>query len=148
MHYKIVILYGLPGSGKTTLCNKLVQVYDNIKYINLEKTINEKKDIIKKILNEIDYDTNIITEGAFPDLRYRNYIKKSLNNINIYPIFIFLNETFETLSKRRPKSIDSYKKIYETFDIINSEKIKIYDLNKRVEEISKYFYNIKKKGKI
>ena len=95
---KLIVLYGLPGSGKTALCKEVIKEIDNIKYINIGESADfnviSNLDIIK---NNFDHNSNIITEGVFKSSAFRyKLIDKFKSTHDV--ICIYINESLENLS--------------------------------------------------
>ena len=135
----IIWLTGQPGSGKTTLANKLITYFDN--------SINIDGDGLRKIFNNYDYtkqgriknittvvdiakflhskDMTVIISVVCPYKKYRDELKKCYNMIEIYV------HTKEIRGREKNFS-NEYEKPIENFIDIDTTNISVEDTIKKI----------------
>jgi len=140
---KLLIIYGLPGAGKTSLCRGVVDKNSKIKYINIGEHADFRKektiDIIKK---EFDVNSDIIIEGCFDSYGFRKSICEQFKKTHSATV-IFLHEDLGVLASRRNRSIADYKKLLLNIQIAKENEserfLKEKDFQKRIDYILNIF---------
>jgi adenylylsulfate kinase-like enzyme len=105
----IILLYGQPASGKTTLSNELMRIYDNQDAIQIDgdkwRDITKNKDYSKEGRNRnlkgaFDMALYLEREGYMPILsfvtpyeEYRKYLEENSNKL--IEIYLFYNENVD-----------------------------------------------------
>jgi len=105
----IILLYGQPASGKTTLSNELMRIYDNQDAIQIDgdkwRDITKNKDYSKEGRNRnlkgaFDMALYLEREGYMPILsfvtpyeEYRKYLSDNSNKL--MEIYLFYNENID-----------------------------------------------------
>lgn len=115
MNHLFILIYGLPGSGKSTLCDELGK-RDDIFYCNLSTHPEFNTMPVRGILSQrlrktvLDRPMHILTEGCFPNRNVRAELlapyKRHRKIVTIY-----LKESCLTLSQRRVRSVKAYKQL-------------------------------------
>jgi hypothetical protein len=114
---KFVLLYGLPGAGKTTLCDTISKIRDDVVYCNIGSHPQFNKIPIEKVIGELvgEYDNSpvhIVIEGCFPNRTMRQRILKLFAGKR-KGVMVHVKESLETLSTRRVRSVDEYQKLQD-----------------------------------
>jgi adenylylsulfate kinase-like enzyme len=105
----IILLYGQPASGKTTLSNELIRIYDNQDAIQIDgdkwRDVTKNKDYSKEGRNRnlkgaFDMALYLEREGYMPILsfltpyeEYRKYLSDNSNKL--IEIYLFYNESVD-----------------------------------------------------
>ena len=105
----IILLYGQPASGKTTLSNELIRIYDKEDAIQIDgdkwRDITKNKDYTKEGRNRnikvaLDMALYLEREGYMPILsfvtpyeEYRKYLAENSNKL--IEIYLFYNENVD-----------------------------------------------------
>ena len=137
---KFILIFGLPGAGKTTLCKMLAEKSD-IHYINLDSHPDWGKVAIPFIIaNEIRKVRNkhVITEGVF-NPQFRTRILDGIPGI-YKPIVVGLDEPPEILCMRRNRSLAAYQKMWKETDWNCDYLLKLSSLDERAKFIEKLIY--------
>jgi adenylate kinase family enzyme len=116
--FKFIVLYGLPGAGKTTLASALSS--DTVHYIQLDAHPQfGKKSIIDIIETQFVSDKHVITEGCFPSSRYRAALSDIIPNTHV-PMYIYVQEDISELcSRRKGRSAEEYRDLLDDMQIID-----------------------------
>lgn len=117
---RAVLVFGAPGSGKTTFAEKFAKKY-NITYYNLDE-IREKygfsREDVLPILEIITMSKqSIVIEGGLETEKSRTDIRNILRSHNYCPALVWLQTDFTTIKvrlKKRYKTIKKAKEIYDT----------------------------------
>jgi hypothetical protein len=101
---KIAILaYGLPGIGKSSITNRLVQIIPNTQVVEQDSFYKSNKADVPAFLNAIEVaiqSHNVIIGKNFHTEKSRNEVIELLEKNNIqYIIFNFVPENFKIMSK-------------------------------------------------
>ena len=143
----IILLYGQPASGKTTLSNELMRIYDKENVIQIDgdkwRDITKNKDYSREGRNRnlkgaFDMALYLEREGYMPILsfvtpyeEYRKYLKDNSNKL--IEIYLFYNQNLD-----RGRN-DYFAKDFETpktnFLSLNTS---IYSVEQCVNEIINY----------
>lgn len=144
----LIIVCGLPGSGKTTLAKKISkkfgfvhissdkirkELYSNPTYSEEEK-INVYMEMAKRVRNE----KKSVVDASFSKKMYRK-IFESIKK----PLYVFCKisdvETIERLKNRKDKYSDATFEIYKKmqFDEFENEQV-IYNQNGVINEIERW----------
>jgi GTPase SAR1 family protein len=144
MTYKFILLYGLPGAGKTTLCDAISEQRKDVMYANLAAHPKFNQLPLELVLaaqiRAFDAKpVHILVEGCFPKIKLRERLIRDYSKCRIGSC-VFLDETCETLSTRRnrTKAAYSYLKTNTQVDP-NDIVIKSSSLEDRIKELGKLF---------
>lgn len=170
----LFVLMGLPGAGKSTFANSLLNIKNDIKYISsdeLRKEFVEYKDNHREIfrimhqrtLEYLHYGKNVIYDSTNLERKYRMelYQKIKMDDLSTRVIIVFIHNGLEKAieqSKQRKNRLDVneqlIKNMYETIQIpivgIDCDVIMIPTILKKKDmfEIQKCdFYGLKAKDK-
>ncbi len=170
----LFVLMGLPGAGKSTFANSLLNIKNDIKYISsdeLRKEFVEYKDNHREIfrimhqrtLEYLHYGKNVIYDSTNLERKYRMelYQKIKTDDLSTRVIIVFIHNGLEKAieqSKQRKNRLDVneqlIKNMYETIQIpivgIDCDVIMIPTILKEKDtfEIQKCdFYGLKEKDK-
>lgn len=115
-----VLIHGLPGAGKTTLCNQLAQMRDKTFFANIGSSPEFRQTPMHSIcanliLENPDHDC-LVTEACLPEASVRDrFVTNILTNVESasgrkydHMLIILLNESIERLTKRRNRGQDEY----------------------------------------
>ena len=141
---KFIILYGLPGCGKTSVCKELLKEVNGLTYIDIGgHTDFNKLSVIDIIREQFNYDTDVIVEGCFKNFNFRNALRKEFSKTH-KGYCIYIHESLENLEKRRNRNKTEYWKLLKdmqlmylppTHTIIDKPTIK-----ERVSSLKKILY--------
>lgn len=115
--YKFIILYGLPGAGKTTLATRFA-ANNKVKYIRLDVIPGFEKNTINVIRDQFDSNTHVITEGCFPSHKFRFSVTRKTPETH-FPMCVYIHEDLSTLSQRRNRTIEEYRKLLDKMQILD-----------------------------
>jgi broad-specificity NMP kinase len=135
-----IIIEGSDGTGKTTLCKKLVEKY-NLEYRHVTKddpnTFKFYADTMRD--DNVIYDRHLVGEMIYPEVfkRKANFRKKEFGKLldiakDEKVVIIVLYSSYITLYKRLKEKGGEYKEVMDKLSFINQEFITIavkYDLH-------------------
>jgi adenylylsulfate kinase-like enzyme len=143
----IILLYGQPASGKTTLSNELKKIYQNKDAIQIDgdkwRDVTKNKDYTKEGRNRnlkgaFDMALYLEKEGYTPILsfvtpyeEYRKYL--SDNSTKLYEIYLFYNENVDR--GRNMNFAKDFEKPTRNFLSLNTS---IFSIEQCVHEIVNY----------
>ena len=121
-----VIIHGLPGAGKTSLCKLLAEKTGGF-YANIGAAEDFRKapmaEVCARLLLTSDAHLPFFTEGVCPNPTARDtFIYKVitiLSNRNIIinnPLIVFLDEPITTLACRRNRSSEAYAEYFKEME--------------------------------
>lgn len=116
----LLIVYGISGVGKTTICNFLKN--HSFDFISLGNHPSFRIVPIPQIVNEYiltNKPKNLCFEGCFPKRSYRNFLVESLNKVITFKkiLFCYLSLSPEHLANRRNRNANEYKALLKDFEI-------------------------------
>ncbi len=151
----IVIVFGLPGSGKSYFASRLAGML-NAQYINSDRirkemlkertyTIKEKLSVYNEMLSrfiEVDrQNKNVVLDATFykNEIR-RNFVNKAGGNKSIRFIEVIADESLirERLKKAREDSeadFEIYKNIKEEWDPMDEPHLVLKSTNENIDEM-------------
>ena len=92
---KLIVLCGIPGSGKTTLSKQIENEYGMTRRSFDELKIFHKRDFIPYIVDSLEKNEDVVADAPHTDLKTRLELLKSIEHIDCEKILIFLNLSFE-----------------------------------------------------
>lgn len=125
-----ILLYGLPGSGKTTLAKHFCEAKPSFKFIELT---NVQKNYQHHIRISMQH-RNTITEGVFTKLERRTkIINMALKTHRV--LCVYVHEDFKVLKDRRDMmNIPRYTELYQEMEVFVDDKIHVSILNKTIDD--------------
>ena len=117
---RAILVFGAPGSGKTTFAEKFAKKY-NLAYYNLDELQTKHGFSRKAILVVLDYiaksQKSFVLEGQLRTEKDRAEIRDALRAHGYMPALIWVQTDFITIKMRlksRYKTIKKAKEVYET----------------------------------
>jgi GTPase SAR1 family protein len=118
---RLVVIYGLPGSGKSALANELAKKHQEIDYLDLAAHQRFREWSMIATFGDLVKSANptfgVVTEGAMPNLRPRErFISAARETLGIEPsevLVVQLDESVEVLSTRRNRTTEEYQLLRE-----------------------------------
>jgi len=129
-----ILLYGLPGSGKTTLA-KCFATYADFQFIDMTGIKKNFQNHIEKNLKSV----NTITEGVYSKPERRNKILEMASETHEV-ICVYIHEDYPVLASRRDmKNIPRYSELYREMivevDNVNKFAILSKSLKDRISDL-------------
>lgn len=125
----LIVLHGLPGVGKTTVCRELDERYPELFYadIGASSEMGEKPmfEICISLFGRAGPGQSLLTEGVLLKRRYRDKfiaevirgVKKTYQVDLVSPCVIYVNERdMDFLSTRRNRSVEDYLAMYNELE--------------------------------
>ena len=125
---KLILVHGLPGAGKTTLCRSAAERFKRLGYVNLavhpQFGTLSMADICAEMAGDlVDVDI-IITEGMLSKVSQRDrFMQTAISKIcdrghfsDVEGAIVFLDENPENLVQRRARSIEDYLALKEAVE--------------------------------
>ncbi len=119
--FNLIILCGIPGSGKSTISKKISKKYNAIRLSFDEMNCFKYCQIIKPALEKLKKGNNVIIDALFDRKKYRNELLISIKDIKCKKTLIFMNTPLEECIRRNEqREGDSKLPIFIIEDIYNS----------------------------
>jgi len=117
---RAVLVFGAPGSGKTTFAEKFAKKF-NLAYYNLDE-IREKygfshEDALAVLEIITRSKQSIVIEGELKTEKERTEVRNTLRNHGYKPALVWVQTDFMTIKmrlKKRYRTIKKAKEIYDT----------------------------------
>jgi uridine kinase len=142
---KLIILKGLPGTGKTAVAHGLENRLSNSEVIHLDdfgiktgKNIEENfKKILKKLSKLIEQDTEVvIVEGLTKDVDFWSRLETFAEENKLTLISFMLEQPLDRLLERKPKnSVEDFKKLQKYLEVSDEIIIRDNDIDGSVNFI-------------
>ena len=121
---RAVLVFGAPGSGKTTFAEKFAKKY-NLAYYDLD-TIREKYGVSHEsmldILEIITMSKHaVVIEGELKTEKDRTEVRNVLRNNGYKPALVWVQTDFMTIKVRLKKRYRTIKKAKEVYDAAVAE---------------------------
>ena len=117
---RAVLVFGAPGSGKTTFAEKFAAKFD-LTYYNLDEMMEQYGFSHKTMLNVLEVITHtgqqLVLEGGLKTEKERTDIRNVLRGCGYVPALVWIQTDFSTIKMRlklRHKSAKKAKEIYDT----------------------------------
>ena len=121
---RAILVFGAPGSGKTTFAEKFSKKY-NLAYYNLDEIMEKygfSHEIILSILEIITQSKqSIVIEGGLKTEKDHTDIRNTLRNCGYRPSLVWLQTDFATIKMRLRKRYNTAKKAKEIYDTAVAE---------------------------
>ena len=121
---RAVLVFGAPGSGKTTFAEKFAKKY-SLAYYNLDE-IREKYGFSHEaVLNILEIITkskqSIVVEGELKTEKDRTEVRNILRSQGYKPALVWVQTDFMTIKLRLKQRYRTIKKAKETYDAAIAE---------------------------
>ena len=132
---RAVLVFGAPGSGKTTFAEKFARKY-NLAYYNLDEIRAEYGFTHEAVLSILEIITkakqSIVIEGELRTEKERTEIRNILRAQGYKPTLVWVQTDFATIKMRLKAKHKTVKKAKETYDAAVAEMESPADFEKPV----------------
>ena len=132
---RAVLVFGAPGSGKTTFAEKFARKY-NLAYYNLDEIRAEYGFTHEAVLSILEIITkakqSIVIEGELRTEKERTEIRNILRAQGYKPTLVWVQTDFATIKMRLKSKHKTVKKAKETYDAAVAEMESPADFEKPV----------------
>ena len=132
---RAVLVFGAPGSGKTTFAEKFARKY-NLAYYNLDEIRAEYGFTHEAVLSILEIITkakqSIVIEGELRTEKERTEIRNILRAQGYKPTLVWVQTDFATIKMRLKFKHKTVKKAKETYDAAVAEMESPADFEKPV----------------
>ena len=132
---RAVLVFGAPGSGKTTFAEKFARKY-NLAYYNLDEIRAEYGFTHEAVLSILEIITkakqSIVIEGELRTEKERTEIRNILRAQGYKPTLVWVQTDFATIKMRLKSKHKTVKKAKETYDTAVAEMESPADFEKPV----------------
>lgn len=132
---KLIVLCGIPGSGKTTLSHKLAQEHNAALYCydalpeahNPKKHIKVHQDMWFNALCDLQNDKSVVIDDLHTTLTMRSDLLNVFSNVNCEKVIIVMKTPFDVCIQRnvnRTARLPNFilRSLYERFDLPTLEE--------------------------
>ncbi|MEO9485214.1 MAG: ATP-binding protein [Ekhidna sp.] len=161
MHQSIVVVFGLPGSGKSFFAEKLAEVLgasyfssDQLRatlFSEKNYSLEAKEEVYRKMLglanSALESGNDVVLDGTFYLKKWRDMVTENFKNLaSCHFIEIQASEALikERTSKRRPFSDANfivYKQLRKAFEPMQEDHLEIVSTNSNIGEMIKTTLN-------
>lgn len=96
----LIVLCGIPGSGKTTISKQLAQNCNMIHHSFDELNLARRQDLFPYIKQSLENNYNVVADAPHTDKKTRIQLLQAVSHINCKRILIFVNTPFEECVRR------------------------------------------------
>ena len=145
---RAVLVFGAPGSGKTTFAEKFARKY-NLAYYNLDEIRAEYGFTHEAVLSILEIITkakqSIVIEGELRTEKERTEIRNILRAQGYKPTLVWVQTDFATIKMRLKSKHRTVKKAKETYDAAVAEMESPADFEKPVILSGKHTFETQNK---
>ena len=121
---RAVLVFGAPGSGKTTFAEKFAKKY-NLAYYNFDEICEQYSFSHEDVLKILEIITrskqSIVIEGSLKTEKDRTEVRNILRNNGYKPALVWVQTDFMTIKMRLKKRYHTIKKAKEIYDAAVAE---------------------------
>lgn len=117
----LIILCGIPGSGKTTLSKEINNIYNYSRISMDENKYLHHSDMIPEIINNLTSGKNVIVDVCYAKRKFRKTLLDAIKDIDCKRICIHVQTPLESCQERnyrRSRRVPSFliNCMYSTFE--------------------------------
>lgn len=104
----LIVLCGIPGSGKTTLSKQLVEDYNAVRHSFDELRLSKRRDLFPYIKHSLENNKNVVADAPHTDKKTRLELLESIKDIDCKRTLVFMDTPFEECVRRnaqRPRPL-------------------------------------------
>lgn len=118
----LIVLCGIPGSGKTTISRQLTQDYNAVRHSFDELNLAKRRDLFPYIVQSLEANCNVVADAPHTDKKTRIELLRAISHIDCKRTLIFMNTSFEECVRRnalRQNSLPFFilQSFYQTLQI-------------------------------
>ena len=138
----LIILCGIPGSGKTTLSKKISEFKNYTRISMDEEKYIHHSDMIPEIINHLSLNENIIIDACYAKRKFRKALLEAIKDLDCKRICIHVDTPLDSCihrNDRRSRRVPSFliKTMYNTFEHPTKDEgwdeIFVFDNSKNVK---------------
>lgn len=96
----LIVLCGIPGSGKTTISKQLTQDYNAVRHSFDELNLAKRRDLFPYIVRSLEANCNVVVDAPHTDKKTRIELLRAISHIDCKRTIIFMNTPFEECVRR------------------------------------------------
>ena len=96
----LIVLCGIPGSGKTTMSKQLAKDYNAIHCSFDELNLARRQDLFPHITQSLEANHSVIADAPHTDKKIRMKLLQTTDHLDCKRILIFMNTPFEECVRR------------------------------------------------
>ena len=121
MNKHLIVFCGIPGSGKTTLSNRVAERHNFVRYSFDELRCMRYEDIIRPTVNTLREGKSVVVDGLFDRLINRKEILDAVRDIPCAKILIVMDTPIDDCIQRnanRPYPLPEFmiRDIHDSFE--------------------------------